>query len=152
MKKFTLLLLILLLGLALPACGKKDNPRPKDQEKLFAWKAAKGVLFSGTRDKAPVRCLAVTADLTGAAHNVERFLLEIEPQTENVCKGCPFMPEEIITVTPQRVQTAGNTTRLSFEACPAQSAPAYRWRLVAQSLFKSVPHVFSKIYFADSEK
>ncbi len=146
------ILLLLLLCLTLPACGKKDYPIPRDQENLFAWKAAKGVLFPGTRDKAPARCLAVTADLTGASRNVERFLLEIEPQTENVCKGCPFMPSEIFAVMPQRVQIAGNTTRFSFEACPTQSAPAYRWRLVAQSLFKSAPHVFSKIYFTDSEK
>ncbi len=145
MKRLAALLLVMCLALAV-ACGKKGPPVPKDEQNLFAWKAAKGELYTGQQNGVPVRCLSVTADMTGASRNVQSFLLEVEPQTADVCTGCPFLPGEIAKISPQTIQTSGDTTRFSFEYCPKTETATYRWRLVARSLFTSAPHMFSKVY------
>jgi len=146
MKPLTFALCFLLLALPLGACGKKGPPIPNDTTNLFSWKAAKGEVFTEKYDGQLVRCLSVTADLAGAAHNAERFILEIEPQTADVCEGCPFLPAEFADVVPETAIAAQDFTRYTFAYCPAKQADAYRWRLAAHSVFKGVPHAFSKVY------
>ena len=145
MKRLTILL-TLLVASTLIACGKKELPVPQDARNLFAWKAAKGETFVSADDGTPRNCLAVTADLTGSDRHVARYLLEVEPRTADICPGCPFMPEEIVEVTPETIIKSGDVTRMTFAYCPRNSTDSYRWRLAAHSTFASVPYQFSKVY------
>ena len=74
MKTKMIVACLICLGLVLPACGKKGAPIPQDQKNRFAWKT-EDAQFIGNG------CLAVTASMTGAVHNVDSFLLELEPLT-----------------------------------------------------------------------
>lgn len=145
MKRLTILLTLLAASLVI-ACGKKELPVPQDARNLFAWKAAKGETFVSVENGTPRNCLSVTADLTGSARHVARYLLEVEPGTADICPGCPFMPEEIVEVTPESIISAGDVTRMTFAYCPRNSTDNYRWRLAAHSTFASVPYQFSKVY------
>ena len=145
MKRLTILLTLLAASLVI-ACGKKELPVPQDARNLFAWKAAKGETFVSVENGTPRNCLSVTADLTGSARHVARYLLEVEPRTADICPGCPFMPEEIVEVTPESIISAGDVTRMTFAYCPRNSTDNYRWRLAAHSTFASVPYQFSKVY------
>ncbi|HIU17387.1 MAG TPA: hypothetical protein IAB01_02925 [Candidatus Avidesulfovibrio excrementigallinarum] len=145
MKRLTILLTLLAASLVI-ACGKKELPVPQDARNLFAWKAAKGETFVSVENGTPRNCLSVTADLTGSARHVARYLLEVEPRTADICPGCPFMPEEIVEVTPESIISAGDVTRMTFVYCPRNSTDNYRWRLAAHSTFASVPYQFSKVY------
>lgn len=152
MKSKTLVASLLCLCLALPACGKKGDPIPQDQKNRFAWKT-EDAQFAGNG------CLAITASMTGAVHNVDSFLLELEPLTPQVdpdlppelalasdtCAGCPFTPRESGEIVPQERIAGDNATRYIFTYCPAVKASAYRWRLVARNVFRAFPFELTRI-------
>ncbi len=96
-------------------------------------------------------CMSIEATLQGATENVERFVLEIEPQIDSVCVDCPFTPLELVEVTPISRNNTDNGTDLVFSYCPGTQAPSYRWRLVAHNFFKAFPHVFSAVMNATSD-
>lgn len=145
MKRTLLFLLLVLLALPLSACGKKGPPIPQDAKNMFAWKAAKASRATVMKNGEPRNCLTVLADMTGATSNVEAFLLELEPQTGDICLECPFSPGETQVVNPISTQTYQDTVRYTFSYCPTKEAPAYRVRLVARNVFASFPYAMTKI-------
>lgn len=152
MNSKTLVACLLCLGLVLPACGKKGDPTPQDQKNRFAWKN-EDARFTGNG------CLVITALMTGAVHNVDSFLLELEPLSPQVdpdlppelaaasdtCEGCPFTPHETGELSPQNQVSGDSGTRYTFTYCPKVKAPAYRWRLVAKNVFTAFPFEMTRI-------
>lgn len=139
---------VLALALALvfvPACGKKGNPIPQDAKNLFQWKGSKATRATVMQNGEPKNCITILADMTGAVRNVESFLLELEPQTGDICLDCPFTPSEAQAVSPTSTQTAQDITRYSFSYCPTTQASAYRLRLVAINVFAAFPYEMTKV-------
>lgn len=146
MKKIIILACcILTLGLLTPGCGKKGNPIPQDAKNAFAWTGVKATRTTVLNNGEPQNCISILADMTGAATNVEMFLLELEPQTGEICRECPFTPSEAQEVKPIAAQEYQKTTRYTFSYCPATQASAYRLRLVARNVFSAFPYALSRI-------
>ena len=159
MKTKLIVACLICLGLVLPACGKKGAPIPQDQKNRFAWKT-EDAQFIGNG------CLAVTASMTGAVHNVDSFLLELEPLTpqtdpdlppelavaSDTCAGCPFTPRESSEIVPQERAAGDKATRYTFTYCPSVKAAAYRWRLVARNVFKAFPFELTPIRTVEQQR
>lgn len=144
-KKHILILCLLSFALLLPACGKKGHPIPQDAKNAFAWKGAKATRTTVLNNGEPQNCISILADMTGAVTNVEVFLLELEPQTGEICRECPFTPVEAQEVKPIAAQEYQKTTRYTFSYCPAAQANAYRLRLVARNVFSAFPYELTRI-------
>ena len=134
----SLFLALLLLCLPLPGCGKKGPPVPQDQKKQFAWQSAEATLTAAG-------CLNITAKLSGATENVERFTLELEPEGPDICVECPFNPVENVTLTPQDSMERDDGILYLFAYCPQRKADSYRWRLVARNVFNAFPHALTPL-------
>jgi hypothetical protein len=126
------LFLFLALGMLL-ACGKKGPPVPQEQRNMFAWEETDAD-FSGD-------CLVLAGRLKGAYENASTFSLELEATTEGICLDCPFRPGEFLDLEPGSAQGG----LFSFQHCPAEPADAYRWRLIARSVFQSLPNAVSPV-------
>lgn len=146
MNRFLFLLLALVLTLALPVgCGKKASPIPQDAKNVFTWKGSKATRATVMQNGTPQNCINILADMTGAVHNVESFLIELEPQSGEICRECPFTPSEASQIKPTNTQTYEATTRFTFNYCPTREAESYRMRLVATNLFAAFPYEMTKI-------
>lgn len=144
-KTSTLLICLLFCALLLPGCGKKGNPIPQDAKNIFAWKGAKATRTTVLNNGEPQNCISIQADMTGAVTNVEAFLLELEPQTGEICRECPFTPTEVMEVKPIAAQEYQKTTRYTFSYCPSTQAATYRLRLVARNVFSAFPYELTRI-------
>lgn len=105
---------------------------------MFQWKNVEASLT-------PSMCVSIVADMSGAAQNVESFVLELEPKSDSVCVDCPFNPYEVATLTPNETVEREKSTRFLFTYCPQNKADSYRWRLVARNVFNAFPYVISPI-------
>ena len=152
MKRFFIIALVLTLSLFAAACGKKGDPVPQDQKNQFSWESSRAAFT-------PNGCLAVSALMGGATQNVDGFSIELEPlsakldstlppelQTQqDTCEGCPFTPRETAEISPQATIAVDVGTRYAFTYCPQTKAAAYRWRLVARSVFRAYPYQLTPI-------
>lgn len=145
MNRTALFLLLCLLALPLSACGKQGPPIPQDAKNMFAWKAAKATRTTVIQNGEPASCLTILADMTGAVNNVEVFLIELEPQTGEICRECPFTPGEAQQIKPIAAQEYQKTVRYTFSYCPVITADAYRLRIVARNVFTAFPYEMTKI-------
>jgi hypothetical protein len=128
----------LILFFCAPGCGKKIAPVPQDYKNVFFWKSSAGAINARG-------CLSVGGELQGSVNNVQRFMLEVEAVTEELCIDCPFMPREIVMVHSESDVAAAP----QFTYCPSAKAPAYRWRLVAQNVYRALPHAVTPVAVAD---
>lgn len=146
MNRFRFLMVVLLLALIFPVgCGKKGSPMPQDAKNVFQWKGSKATRATVLQNGTPRNCITVLADMTGAVTNVESFLIELEPQADEICLECPFTPSEASQITPAATQTYQAVTRFTFNYCPTRQADSYRLRLVATNVFASFPYEITKI-------
>lgn len=146
MNRFRFLIFALMLALAFPVgCGKKANPLPQDAKNVFKWKGSKATRATVMQNGTPKNCITILADMTGAIKNVESFLIELEPQSGEICIDCPFSPSEASQLTPSATQTYEAVTRFTFNYCPTREADSYRLRLVATNVFAAFPYEMTKI-------
>ena len=136
-ERFTRLMLplfgaLFLIG-TLCACGKEGPPVPRDQRNMFSW-GETSADFSGD-------CLIFAGQLDGAYENANIFTLELETSTDGICLDCPFKLGEVLELMPVSAEDG----LFTFQHCPATMADVYRWRLIAQNIFLSLPHAVSPI-------
>ncbi len=133
---FRIVLFVLLIMTVTTACGKRGAPIPQDAINMFTWQGS-------TAELTTQGCLQITADMKGATHNVEMFMLEIEADNEAICRDCPFLPNERVQIEAVTAQQHDEITRYTFQYCPQTSAISYRWRLIAQNVFAALPHALT---------
>ena len=96
------------------ACGKKGDPEPRDPSKSFSW-AETSATMAG-------KCLAFTGKLQGAYGNLDEVRLELSAVGgPDDCPGCPFVPREVYTYSPQDVGFSARDGSIGFSYC---SGPA----------------------------
>ena len=119
------------------ACGKKGGPEPRDASKSFSWTEVSASMAG--------RCLAFTGKLQGAYGNLDELRLELSAVGgPDDCPGCPFVPREVYTYSPQDVGFNAKDGSIGFSYCPGK-AEAYQWRLIGVSVYNSLPHAVSPV-------
>ncbi len=131
-----LLALLLAASLLLAACGYKSWPHPAAKEDRFEW-ANVDFLRKGN-------CLDVAGRLKGAGKNLDRVLLQLQPE-DSGCAGCPFDPDVVLDFGPgsQDFQMEGNDLR--FTTCALAPGKAYRMRLAGVNRFTSLGLALSRV-------
>ncbi|MBQ8172611.1 MAG: hypothetical protein IJ034_01545, partial [Mailhella sp.] len=86
-RKLCLAVLAVFLFGALAGCGLKGDPRPDFDRDSFSFGEISAVLAAdGT--------VTVRGSLTGAFQNMHFLVLEMQPVDGELCKGCPFVPQD----------------------------------------------------------
>ena len=139
--RLTALLLPVFLVLALPACGKKGNPVPRQASRSFVWQDVQIMPLN--------RCLAVEAVMSGVYTNLDSVILELSAvNSEEDCPGCPFITTEtyITENLPKKFDSTNGVVTFSY--CPDKPvAKAYRARLIGTSIFDTSRHAVSPELF-----
>ncbi len=90
-KKILPLFVLCLFLAALPACGIKGDPKPRQSSRSFVWQEV-GITPAGS-------CLDVNAVMSGVYGNLSGVMLELSGVNgPEDCPGCPFLPSETYTV------------------------------------------------------
>jgi hypothetical protein len=130
-------LLFLFCLLALPSCGKKGPPEPRDSSRTFHW-AELTADMTGP-------CLTFSGALEGAHGNLDSIRMELSPVNgPEDCPGCPFVPRETALFSRADAGFDPQTGDISFAYCPVP-AMAYRWRLIGVNMYSSLPHAVSPV-------
>lgn len=137
MKKYHFFAVLCLIILC-TACGKKGDPLPQKIDQLFSLQNV-FVLYN------PEGTLTVQGTLVGAIENVQAFTLELEAVDEN-CIGCPFVPAEKYSKTPQEVWGQGRSSQFSFSVLPHTKSNVYRWRLVVYNAVSGLTNAVTPVY------
>lgn len=131
-----LLLGLCIFVLAATGCGKKGDPEPKDPQKAFAWKE---VSMSSVN-----YCLNFSGTLDGAYGNLDYIRLDLAAvDGPEDCPGCPFVPGETHTMSPEQVQFNSKAGTVNFTYCPLR-AQAYRWQVSGVNVYRSLPHAVTQ--------
>lgn len=137
MKKYSFFVLCCLL-IFCAACGKKGDPLPQKVDQLFSLQNV-FVMYN------PEGTLSVQGTVVGALENVQAFTLELEAVDEN-CIGCPFVPAEKYSKTPQEVWGDFRSSQFSFSVLPYTQSNTYRWRLVVYNAVSGLTNVVTPVY------
>ncbi len=125
------------LTISLLACGKKGLPIPQDSQQNFA-------LESTSISMSEQGMISLLARLSGAYDNAERFILELEPESEETCTDCPFRPLERVELVPAAKKANEKGADYSFSYQVQSGAKKFRWRFIVQNRYKGYPHAVSK--------
>ncbi len=116
-------------------CGKKGMPQPADTSKSFQWKEVQA--------KAVGNCMAFTGSFSGAYRNFDGVRLEIAGVNgPEDCPGCPFVPKEVVELSPAEAGFDKDKGTIAFSYCPIK-AKAQRWRIAGISVYNRLPHTVS---------
>lgn len=132
---FFCLLCCLLAG---AACGKKGDPLPQKVNQLFS---LQNVFVTYN----PEGTLTVQGTVAGSIQSVQAFTLELEAVEED-CIGCPFVPAEKYTQTPDEVWGGTRRADFSFTVLPHTGSTVYRWRLVVHNAVSGLPFAATPVY------
>lgn len=137
MKKYCFFAVLCLI-LCCAACGKKGDPLPQKVDQLFSLQNV-FVIYN------PEGTLTVQGTIIGAVENVQAFTLELEAVDED-CIGCPFVPAEKHSETPQEVWGNSRNSQFSFSVLPHTQSNVYRWRLVVYNAVSGLTNAVTPVY------
>lgn len=130
------LLFLIVVGLLLPACGKKSWPVPQKAEDRFAFENVQGSSDGG--------CLRATFNVSGGSQYLTGLALLVE-QPDTACDKCPFRATERIdlSLTDPRVRLYPDAVAINH--CGLDPSKRYRFRLVGSSSLRAMPLVSSPV-------
>ncbi len=141
MKILKIIALLLCLSVCF-ACGKKALPQPKNVNQSYSWKLVDANFVNN-------ECINFSGEIEGAHEYIDSFLLEIEPETEDICINCPFTPTEGIQFEANLGESSEKI--YTFLHCPSTKANSYRWRLIAKHVNPTYPSVLSPVGLVQSD-
>lgn len=136
-------LAVFLLGI-LAGCGLKGDPRPDFDRDSFSFGEISAVLAAdGT--------VTVSGSLDGAFQNMHFLVLEMQPVDGELCKGCPFVPQDQFRIDARDAWESENGSRFSVVYRPIFAADMYRWRLIGHNIYSGIGAVVSPLQVVDFE-
>ncbi len=137
-KNRTVFFALLLFAVLTAACGKKGDPLPQKVDQLFS---LQNVFVTYN----PEGTLTVQGTVVGAIASVQAFSLELEAVDED-CIGCPFVPAEKYTQTPEEVWGGVRRADFGFTVYPHTRSTVYRWRLTVHNAVSGLPNAVTPVY------
>ncbi len=121
--------LLAVLCLVAAACGLKSWPKPNAKEDRFEWQSVDFARKGG--------CLDISARLKGAAKNLDRVLLQLQPE-DSGCSGCPFSPDILLEFGPGSQEFTQSDREVHLTTCALAPNKAYRFRLAGANLYTAL--------------
>ncbi len=139
-------MVVLLAAMAfLFGCGRRGDPVPDNDRETFA--------FADLSAEMPVEgMLMITGSLTGASHNMEYLVLQLQGVDGELCLGCPFLVQEEQRFLARDIATDAEGRNFSFMYASGYPAAMYRWRLMGTSVYAGFPRVASAIMVVGREE
>jgi len=134
------ILLLVLLGLGLSSCGKRDWPSPQLSEDRFRLRTVTVQRGQG--------CLIVDCELAGAWANLDSVRLHIEAigtEPGDGCPTCPFVPRISRFFGPGAPEMRRDMNRVIITACDLDPKKTYRVQLVASNVYPALDLVASDL-------
>lgn len=137
------MVLMLCSAVVISACGRKADPVPDFSRDSFVFESLQAEMaVDGT--------VTFSGDVSGAFQNMEYMVLEMQPVDGELCKGCPFLPQDQHRVDSRDAWESENGSRFSFVYRPVFPAELYRWRIVGHNTYSGVPESVSRIEYTGS--
>lgn len=128
----TVLTAVLALAVALVAgCGVKSAPYPDHSRDVFGFSELSAILAADG-------AVTVSGSVTGAFQNVEYLVLEMQPVDDELCAGCPFVPQDQYRIDGRDAWESENGSRFSVVYRPIFPASLYRWRIVGHNVYAGI--------------
>jgi hypothetical protein len=131
-------ILLLMTMVTALACGRKGAPVPDYSHDEFAFGSLSASLAADG-------AVTIHGTLTGAFQNMEYMILEMQPVTDELCTGCPFLAQDQHRIDARDAWESENGSSFLFVYRPVFTGSSYRWRMKAHNMYSGLPDVVSDI-------
>lgn len=136
-------LLLLIFGLSLFACGKREWPTPIASEDKFRWRSAQAMRAQG--------CVILNLESSGAWQNIEALNVMLEPVGDGPgdgCLSCPFSPRTTRRFVQGSAGYRSEMNRIVLTVCDLDPKKTYRVQVVGFNIFPSLGTVLTDLMLA----
>ena len=130
-RSFLLAVLACSLACCFVGCGKKGDPIPDRSIDAFSFTDVKCEVVGGA--------LVVRGAIKGAAANLDSILLEVQPVTDELCEGCPFLAVDQKRIEAGNAVVGDDLRKFDVSFRPSVMTEVYRWRLTGENAHPGVP-------------